>query len=126
MRLSHTLGGCDNMVHGREFPMNSVIMKLDNGTELVCYNFYQSSEEPLELFCYIFKEKKWVKTYARNKYTEMMWEYYRKNIRKKKTHHKKWIKSKKKKIKGIKPVKVPNSVSWSMAHPFQGGRVSPR
>lgn len=43
MRLSHTLGGCDNLLHGREFP-----------------------------------------------------------------------------------VKIPNSISWAMTHPFQGGGVSPR
>lgn len=39
MQLSHTLGGCCNTVHGREFPMNTIILRLDNGTELVCTNF---------------------------------------------------------------------------------------
>lgn len=82
MQLSRTLGGCSNFIHGREFPMHSIVMQLNNGTELVCTNFRHSRKLPLELFCYIPTEKKWVRTYAKNEYTEMMWDYYRKCERK--------------------------------------------
>ena len=133
MKLSRTLGGCDNMIHGRAFPMNSVILQLDNGKELVCCDFHHPRSEPLELFCYLPDEKEWVKTYAKNKYTEIMWDYYRKFSRKQKKSHSnymkssiKHVKSSSKKEKGTRPVKIPSSVSWAMTHPLQGGRVSPR
>ena len=130
MKLSHTLGGCDNMLHGREFPMNSVILELDNGTELVCRDFQHPRKKPLELFCYIPAEKKWVKTIAKNKYTEMMWDYYK--AHKLAPKHVKvnlpnpmWD-QKKLKDKNGKPKKLPHNVWWAMKHPYQGGKVSPR
>lgn len=126
MRLHHTLGGCGNILHGREFPKDSVILQLDNGMELVCCNFRHSRKEPLELFVWIPSKKKWVKTYEKNEYTEMMWGHYRKLKRKQTTHHQKHIKSRNKKTKGTKPVKIPSSVSWAISHPLQGGGVSPR
>lgn len=126
MQLYHLLGGCDKILHGREFPKDTVVLKLDNGMELVCCNFHHSRKEKLELYVWIPVEKKWVKTYEKNEYTEMMWEHYRKVKRKQQTYQKKHVKSSAKKTKGTKLVKVPNSVSWAMAHPFQGGGVSPR
>lgn len=126
MKITHTLGGSDNTVHGRNFPKDSIIMQLDNGLELVCCDFHHSRENPLELFCYILAEKKWIKTYAKNEYTEMMWDYYRKISRKNKTRGKKHRKSSIKKSKGTRVRKIPNSVSWAAAHPYQGGGVSPR
>lgn len=79
MNLSHTLGGCANIVHGKEFPMNSVILKLDNGIELVCASFQQSRKKPIIIFVYLPNEKKWKKVCTKNAYTEMMWDYYKKN-----------------------------------------------
>lgn len=81
MKITRVLGGSCNLIHGREFPMNSVVLQLDNGTELLCTNFRHSRKAELELFCYIPTEKKWVKTYAKNKYTELMWDYHRKRER---------------------------------------------
>ena len=87
MKITRTLGGCTNIIHGKEFRRNSIILYLNNGTELVCQDFCHSRKQKLELFCYITTENKWVKTYAKNEYTELMWDYYRKcersnNVRK--------------------------------------------
>jgi hypothetical protein len=82
MKLSRTLGGCCNLVYGKEFPMNSVILQLDNGMELVCTNFCQSRKLPLHVYCYIPTEKKWVLTILDGEYKEIMWKYYRKCKRK--------------------------------------------
>lgn len=35
-------------------------------------------------------------------------------------------KQEKRRNKGTRPVKISNSVSWSVSHPFQGGGISPR
>lgn len=78
MKLSRTLGGCCNFVHGREFPMNSVILQLDNGTGLVCTNFKQSRKLPLQVYCYLPTEKKWTIMLLKGECKEIMWDYYRK------------------------------------------------
>lgn len=78
MQLSRTLGGCCDIIHGKEFPMNSIILTVDNGTQLVCTNFHQSRKQKLKLYVWLPVEKKWVVTYAKNEYTEMMWTYHRK------------------------------------------------
>ena len=82
MQISHTLGGCTNNIHGKYFPTNSVILRMDNGTILVCHDFRKTRNGSTQLFCYLPKEKKWVITYAKNKYTEMMLQYYKDTIRK--------------------------------------------
>ena len=82
MKLSRTLGGCCNFVHGREFPMGSVILQLNNGTELVCTNFRQSRKLPLKVYCYLPQEKKWATTLLKGECKEIMWDYYRKCERK--------------------------------------------
>lgn len=78
MKLSRTLGGSCNTVHGKEFPMNSIIFTSDNGTQLVCSDFRQSRKQELRLYVWLPAEKKWVITHAKNEYTEMIWDYYRK------------------------------------------------
>ena len=35
MNIYHTLGG-QYLIHGREFPINTVVLILDNGVELFC------------------------------------------------------------------------------------------
>ena len=82
MQLSRTLGGCNNTVHGKEFPMNSVILHLENGTDFVCTNFRQSRKNPLRVYCYTTTEKKWVITLLKGNYKEIMWDYNRKCERK--------------------------------------------
>lgn len=84
MQLSRTLGGCSNIVHGKEFPTNAIILQLDNGTEFVSTNFKQSRKKPLKVYCYIPTEKKWIITFLKDNYKEIMWDYYRKCERKNK------------------------------------------
>lgn len=126
MQLSRTLGGCCDIIHGKEFPMNSIILTADNGTQLVCTNFHQSRKQKLKLYVWLPIDKKWVVTYAKNEYTEMMWAYYRKCEHKSRNHYKKHTKRTKNKSGSVKTVTIPKSVVWSMQHPFQGGGVSPR
>lgn len=124
MQLSRTVMW-NEIIHGREFPMDSIVLKADNGTVIVCCDFHHSRKEPLELFCFLPAEKKWIKTHAKNKYTELMWDYYRKCGRKHRVHYKKHVKKKNRKG-ATKPVEIPKSVLWSIKHPFQGGGISPR
>ena len=72
-------------------------------------------------------KKTWVQGEMKNKYTDLMWDYYKKNEEKinPKRIFKKHYQHKKNKH-GTKRVTVPKSVQWSMKHPFQGGGVSPR
>jgi hypothetical protein len=84
MQLSRTLGGCTNTIHNREFPTNSIILTLDNKVELVCHKFNRSRKNKLEVYMWIPLEKKWVITYMKNKYTDIMCDYYRVNQKKKK------------------------------------------
>lgn len=78
MQISRTLLHGE-VLHNRQFPMYSVILKLDNGIELVCTDFKHSRKEKLELFCYVPNKKKWVRFYAKNEYTELMWNFHRKH-----------------------------------------------
>lgn len=87
MQLSHTLGGCTNFINDKYFPTNAIVLTLDNGMQLVCHKFNHSHKYKLELMVWMPLEKKWVKTYDRNKYTKMMWDYYKKIKPKKKYAH---------------------------------------
>lgn len=75
MILTHVLGGCCNMVHNREFPMNSVVLQLENGTEYICTNFKQSRKKPLQVYCYI--SGKWTIRVINGKLKHIMWDYHR-------------------------------------------------
>lgn len=87
MKLSHTLGGCTNTIHDKYFPTNAIILTLNNGMQLVCHKFNHSRKYKLELLVWIPIEKKWVKTYDKNGYTEMMWNYYLRNRKKRNDKH---------------------------------------
>ena len=54
-----------------------------------------------------------------------MWDYYKKKVKPKRKHKKRFTRRKEKKH-GTQPVKIPESVRWAMQHPYQGGGVSPR
>ena len=82
MKLSRVLGGCTNIIHGKEFPVNSIILNLDNGITFVCSNFRQPRNKRLQAYCYIPKDKKWVVTFLDENTKNIMWDYYRKCKRK--------------------------------------------
>lgn len=127
MKLYHTLGG-QYLIHGKEFPKGTIVLCLDNGVELYCYksNFYNTTKKLL-ISIYNQKEKIWYRCKMKNEYTDIMYDYFRKNKNKiepkkipKKHHHTK------ENTHGTKRVTIPKSVRWSMEHPFQGGGISPR
>lgn len=66
------------ILHEKEFPMGSIILTLDNKTQIVCNKFNHSRTKKLELHVWLPIERKWVITYAKNRYTEIMWDYYHK------------------------------------------------
>ncbi len=85
MRISHTFGR--EFLHNKELPMNAIVLHLNNGMVLVCSDFNHSRKQNLELLVWLPTQKKWVRTYAKNECTEMMWDYYRKYQQKRKKKH---------------------------------------
>ena len=75
------------VIKGKEMPMNSIVLRLDNKAILVCSKFNHSRKQNLELLIWLPTQKKWVRTYAKNEYTEMMWDYYRNHQQKRKKKH---------------------------------------
>lgn len=75
------------ILHGKEFHTGAIILTLENKTQLVCLNFNHSRKRKLKLYVWLPTENKWVITYAKNKYTEIMWDYYRKTQKKKDRKH---------------------------------------
>ena len=127
MRIYHTLGG-QYLIHDREFSIGTIVLHLDNGIEIFCNKSnYYSKKHNLHVLLYLPDKKTWVQGEMKNKYTDLMWDYYKKNEEKinPKRIFKKHYQHKKNKH-GTKRVTVPKSVQWSMKHPFQGGGVSPR
>ena len=70
------------VIKGKEIPMNSIVLRLDNKAILVCSKFNHSRKQNLELLVWLPAQNKWVRTYAKNEYTEMIWDYYRKHQQK--------------------------------------------
>lgn len=60
--------------HGKELPVNTIILHLDNGTEITCQNFRYINGK-LEIFVYK-PFGKWKRELTRNKYTKIMYEYF--------------------------------------------------
>ena len=75
------------VIKGKEIPMNSIVLRFDNKAILVCSKFNHSRKQNLELLVWLPTQKKWVRTYVKNEYTEMMWDYYRKHQKKHKKKH---------------------------------------
>lgn len=81
MRLYKALN--TEVLHDKEFPMNSIILELDNKYVLISSDFHHKRKYKLKVYVWLPNEKKWVYTYAKDQYTEMMWNYYRKHKQKK-------------------------------------------
>ena len=120
--------GGQYLIHDKEFPMGTVVLQMDNGIELFCKNFNIPRSEKILVTVYNPIKKKWIRCKMKNEYTEIMWDYYKKNKKKikRKSKHKKIYTRRKEKKHGTQPVKIPESVRWAMQHPYQGGGVSPR
>jgi hypothetical protein len=61
--------------------MESVILYLNNGFILVGEDFTQKYGRKMEIFVYIPAEKRWVRTYAWDRYTEAMWQLHNRHTR---------------------------------------------
>ena len=75
------------VIKGKEMPMNGIVLRLDNKAILVCSKFNHSRKQNLELLVWLPTQNKWVRTYVKNQYTEMMWDYYRNHQQKRKKKH---------------------------------------
>ena len=54
------------VIKGKEMPMNSIVLRLDNKAILVCSKFNHSRKQTLELLVWLPAQNKWVCTYAKN------------------------------------------------------------
>ena len=59
MNIYHTLGG-QYLIHGREFPINTVVLVLDNGVELFCFNFNMTKDKKIIVTVYNPARKQWI------------------------------------------------------------------
>lgn len=131
MKIYHILGDERYFVHGRNFPKYTVVLVLNNGTELYCDNFRYTKDGKMEILCYIPFSQKWGKFYAKNQYTDMM-EKYRKEHPEKRRHRHSGYRVHRNKNKSCsrgknrKAHKIPPSIMWAAQHPFQGGGFTPR
>lgn len=75
MRLYKALN--TEVLHNKEFAMNSIILELDNKCMLVSSDFCHKRKYALKVYVWLPNEKKWVYTYVKNELTEKMWDYYR-------------------------------------------------
>nr|DAG52804.1 MAG TPA: hypothetical protein [Caudoviricetes sp.] len=81
MRLYKALN--TEVLHNKEFAMGSIILELNNKCMLVSTDFHHKRKYALKVYVWLPNEEKWVRTYTKNKYTEKMWDYYRKHQQKK-------------------------------------------
>ena len=73
MRISHTMLHGE-VIHDREFRANSVVIRLNNRNVLVCQRFPRLKEDKVELYVWLASQNKWVRTFAKDNYTEIMWD----------------------------------------------------
>ncbi len=66
-------------IHKKWFPIGTIILSLDNGNKIACYNFH-SIKGKLEIFTYK-PFGKWKREFARNEYTKIIYDCHRKENR---------------------------------------------
>ena len=74
-RIYNLLG--TSYIHNKEFIMDSVVLCLENGVEIVCSDFPNSSKAKLFVTVWNPQSKKWGTALMRNKYSQIMWDFYR-------------------------------------------------
>lgn len=74
----------NGIVHGlsHDVPMGSIMIKFENGSEILCMDFHKMHNQKLNVLCYDPFDKKWKHFCVKNEYTEMLWKYHRKYERK--------------------------------------------
>lgn len=66
-------------IHGKQFPVGTIILRLNNKTEIACSNFYFIKGK-LEIFVYK-PFTKWQREFSRNQYTQIMYKCFCKGKR---------------------------------------------
>lgn len=64
-------------IHNKEFIMDSVVLCLENGVKIVCSDFQKSSKAKLFVTVWNPQTKKWGTALMRNKYSQIMCDFYR-------------------------------------------------
>ena len=69
------------MIHGKNFHMNTIVLELDNGIVFTCEEkeFNHSVNDPLELIVWLPNENRWVRTYKKDQISSIMWRCYKKH-----------------------------------------------
>lgn len=76
MKIYHTISPHET-IHGLEFHMYTVVLKLNNGNILTCHNF-PKYEGKLDLLVWLAPERKWFKISMRSENTQIMFAYHKK------------------------------------------------
>lgn len=61
-------------IHGKQFPVGAIILRLNNKTEIACSNF-SFIKGKLEIFVYK-PFSKWKREFARNQYTKIIYDNF--------------------------------------------------
>lgn len=62
-------------IHKLEFPMDSIVLSAQNGTQIVAMPFAFRKHNRGRLKIYVWDGCKWILTTAQNQYTDLMWNY---------------------------------------------------
>lgn len=72
MKIRRTLG--NELCHGKQFPINTIILRNENGVEIFCSNF-KIRKGKITVLIHIPGRKKFLKAEMRNEYTKAMYDY---------------------------------------------------
>lgn len=70
----------NTVYHGKSFPMNTVILRMETGTEMYCSDF--RSDNPV-IYVYSISEKKWYAIKGKNNFYFEMHKYHNAHVKKK-------------------------------------------
>lgn len=72
MKIRRTLG--NELYHGKQFPINTIVLRSENGVEIFCSDF-RMRKGKITVLIHIPGRKKFLKTEMRNEYTKVMYDY---------------------------------------------------
>lgn len=73
--IKHLYG--NEFVHGKEFPMNSIVLSFDNKIKLVGAKFIVAPNAKLEFYVWLPTEKRWFKYNKKDVWTNTIVAYYK-------------------------------------------------
>lgn len=72
MKIRRTLG--NELYHGKQFPIDTIILRSENGVEIFCSDF-RMRKGKITVLIHIPGRKKFLKTEMHNEYTKAMYDY---------------------------------------------------